>query len=110
MKVVWSPFADSEIQSAIDHYEQQRTGLGGQFLVAVRRTAAGIGEWPSAGKPVGASFRARRVKRFPYSLIYTQVGPMIWIVSAPHQRRMPGYWRSRWEVREPIVAYGRLAA
>lgn len=110
MKVDWSPFADAEIQSAIDHYEQQRPELGVRFLGAVRAAAAGISEWPSAGKPVDASFRARRVNGFPYWLIYTQVGPVIWIASAPHQSRMPGYWRSRWDVREPIPTYGRRAA
>lgn len=110
MIVIWSPFAEGEVQKAIDHYEQQRSGLGSGFLGAVRHTVQGISEWPLAGRPVEACFRGRIVSRFPYWLIYTQVGSAIWIASAAHQSRIPGYWRSHWEIQEPATDYWPLVA
>ncbi len=41
--------------------------------------------------------RARRyiLPRFPFSVIYRMKGELIEVVVVAHQRRKPGYWKSR---------------
>ena len=34
-------------------------------------------------------------RKFPFSLIYSVEGSLIWIIAVAHQSRRPGYWRKR---------------
>ena len=36
-----------------------------------------------------------RLRRFPFSLIYTVMGDQLRILAVAHHSRRPGYWRNR---------------
>ena len=110
MRVRLSASAERELDQAFEFYEQQRAGLGAEFLGAVRGTSLQVSEWPLAGRPFTRELRSTVVRRFPYWLIYEQRDSLIWITAVAHQSRGAEYWRSRWDVRESATAYLRLAA
>lgn len=87
--------AASELVDAARYYEGERTGLGDEFLKAVGEAVATIQRdtetWAYWQEPV----RSFRVARFPYRLLYWEVGDIIRIVAVAHLSRRPGYWKSR---------------
>lgn len=71
--------AARELEEAVLWYDEQRAGLGLEFLESVERALDRIARWPDAGAPVpgvGGELRVRRVPlgRFPFHLIYLR-GP-----------------------------------
>jgi len=45
--------------------------------------------------PALPEIRRCRLRRFPYSVVYTQDGPDILVLAIAHQHRKPGYWKRR---------------
>ena len=92
--------AEEEIAGAVDWYEGQREGLGLEFLDALRDAKVRMVELPRACPlvpGVSVQFGVRRcpVRRFPYWLIFVELPAEIRVLAAAHERRRPGYWRSR---------------
>lgn len=48
-------------------------------------------------EPAQAELEIRRcrLRRFPYSEVYTQEGAELLVLAIAHQHRKPGYWRNR---------------
>lgn len=91
------PDAERELLAAADWYEEQRSGLGVDFLaqvdLAMRRVLEG-----EHGTPVpGVASAARRVPiaRFPFWIVFIEYGETAVVVAFAHERREPGYWRTR---------------
>jgi hypothetical protein len=57
--------ATEELQHAQEWYEQQRAGLGTEFLDSVNRTVTFISEYPDAGVSVPGIPPDKQVKRIP---------------------------------------------
>lgn len=94
-KLVFHAEAEVELLDAIHHYEQERPGLGDDFLAEVRTLAARILDYPRSAAPVFRDVRRARVRRFAYQLIYRERNDALIIVAVMHLRRKPGYWRNR---------------
>jgi hypothetical protein len=53
---------------------------------------------PNAWRSLGASYRRKLLKQFPYGLVYHQPEPgWIEVVAVMHLHREPDYWRKRTE-------------
>jgi toxin ParE1/3/4 len=94
--------AHEELWAAISWYEQQRVGLGREFLAAVDRTYDQIDEsprtWPLApGIPEHLGVRRQLVRRFPYAIYFLELRDETRVLAIAHDRRRPGYWRRRLE-------------
>ncbi len=50
---------------------------------------------PALGLPGGVGTRSRRVRRFPYRLVYLEQPEQLWIIAVAHQSRRPDYWLRR---------------
>lgn len=92
--------ADEEYRAAARWYEERRVGLGIEFLDAVDYTLNQILRFPRIGALVPrmrADLAVRRapVKRFPYHVIYLETQAAIRVLAVAHDRRRPGYWKSR---------------
>jgi toxin ParE1/3/4 len=94
--------AEQEYRAAARWYDDQRAGLGTEFLDTVDATLAHIVRFPRAGvfvPRVPAELRVRRapVKRFPYHIVYInlETETTIRVLAVAHDRRKPGYWKSR---------------
>ena len=90
--------ASDEMEEAADYYEGCRDGLGGRFLLEVRRAFTFIEETPQGGSPVLHPKVPEGVRRvlldsFPYAVVYVE--PELVIVAIAHLRRRPAYWALR---------------
>ncbi len=97
MKGVWfNPLAERELADAIEYYEQQRSGLGVEFLEEVRRAVLFLAKYPEAAPQVRGSIRRFVLPRFPYSLLYRilETGRFR-ILAVAHHKRHPDYWVER---------------
>ncbi len=97
MNTEFHPEASLEFQAAADFYENEVPGLGEGFISEVERITALIESHPAIGKPIDEVFRRAVLVRFPFSVIYCAENGKLWIIAVAHQRRRPGYWRSRIE-------------
>jgi plasmid stabilization system protein ParE len=87
--------AQSELDEAIDWYDQQAPGLGEAFLIETLKVFRLIRQFPEAWHPLGPGVRRCRINRFPYSVIYAQEGDELLVLAIAHQHREPHYWRDR---------------
>lgn len=91
MKARIEPEARYEIRQAKDWYEQQRVGLGVEFVEAIRTTIDRVRENPrmyqlSAGS---SDIRGAIVDRFPYVILYLVHQHTLRILAVAHQHRDP---------------------
>ncbi len=88
--------AREEFAAAVRWYEQQRSGLGGEFFDAVVHATSLIQAQPEIGT-LSRDRRTRRVllERFPYQVVHRLSPEEIVIVAIAHLKRQPGYWRKR---------------
>jgi len=80
-------------------YEQQRIGLGLEFLAAVDAAIVRIEENPRIGsRALGVEdddIRRIFVRRFPYHVVYIELPDRVQILAVAHDRRRPAYWVGR---------------
>lgn len=76
-------------------YEARSEGLGLEFLDGVQRLIELVREHPKLGQSVLGGFRRVVLRRFPFSLIYSEERNEIVIIAVAHAKRRPGYWRGR---------------
>ena len=100
MKLRIDPSAEEETREAAAWYEEQRSGLGVEFLAAVDDAVHRIRRTPESYTrletlPEEESVRRFVLSRFPYAIIYELTDDEINILAVAHTRRRPGYWRNR---------------
>ena len=71
-----------------------------EFFDAVDAAIDQIVDLPRSGAPVPRvptelPVRRLAVKRFPYHVVYLEAQTHIRILAIAHDRRKPGYWKSR---------------
>lgn len=94
--VVFHPLAKQELADATAYYEEQRLGLGLEYLEEVENSVNLLKLYPEAGSKVRGSIRRLILPRFPYSLLYRVLGDdQIRILALAHHKRRPQYWRGR---------------
>lgn len=71
MRVIFSKFAEQELNDAILYYELQYSGLGKRFQEEVKKAALRISEHPEAWSTERASIRKCLLHKFPYKLLYS---------------------------------------
>jgi len=89
------PEALREATDARDWYLSRDRRAGAEFLLelerAIERIAFDPGIWPR--QPSGN--RRYLLRRFPFIVVYREIGDRIQILAVAHARRRPGYWKSR---------------
>jgi len=95
MDIELHPEADLEFIEAAQRYESRVTGLGSRFIDEFEGLKDLLRVQPEIGVRITKPFRRAVFRKFPFSLIYSIEGSLIWVVAVAHQRRRPGYWRKR---------------
>jgi toxin ParE1/3/4 len=88
--------AIEELDGAVAYYEDQKVGLGFNFLVEVEQALGKIQQNPNLGvvyKVTG--LRRYVIQRFPFLIFYAELEEYIWVVAIVHGKRRPDYWRRR---------------
>jgi plasmid stabilization system protein ParE len=92
---VFRPAAAADLEEASRWYEQQKPGLGFQFLDATEAAVKRLLALPRAHPVIYKDRRRALVERFPYSLIYRLMDEQVVVLAVVHVRRSPTLWRSR---------------
>ena len=86
--VVFHPLAEQELLDAVTYYEEQRVGLGLEYLEEVEHTVSFLRRYPEAGSKVLGSVRRLTLPKFSYSLLYrTLENDQIRILAVAHHKR-----------------------
>jgi plasmid stabilization system protein ParE len=89
--------ARSDLADAASWYEDQRPGLGSDFVAEARQLLQQVADRPAQFRAVGKDVRRAQLRRFPY-IIYFLVDPEeVLILAVVHKRRHPDLWRQRLE-------------
>lgn len=88
--------AEADLREALEYYESERTGLGGEFRREFEAVLARVRTGPLGFAIEGeAEVRFATLRRFPYRLAFIDLDDRIWIVAVAHHRRRPRYWAGR---------------
>ena len=89
------PAAAADLEEAAAWYEEQRPGLGLEFLEAVNLAMKRVMATPKGAALVYKDRRRVFLERFPYSLVYRLIDEQVVILAAAHAKRSPRMWRRR---------------
>ncbi len=87
--------ARKELREAVLWYEDQRRGLGSEFLNEVQETLARIAENPRRFPLSYRNLRQAFVPRFPYLIFFIPKRDRIDVFAVFHTSRSPGIWKGR---------------
>jgi len=92
--------ASVEATQTAQWYEQQRPGLGVEFLTALSDAYQAIQanplKYPRADEaPPEVEFRSYALRRFPHVVHYHVGLNLILVLAVAHTSRSPGYWLRR---------------
>lgn len=100
LPIQFSAEASAELDDAAIWYDEQRAGLGDEFLDVVSETLDTLATWPHSGAPlddVAADLEVRRapIARFPYHVGYIVLDDRVRVLAVAHDRRRPSHWAPR---------------
>ena len=87
--------ARSEYLEAFAWYEERSTGLGFEFLRALRGTLSPLTRDPQQFAVILDDIRRTRLRRFPYSVFYVAAKDATSVIAVMHDRRDPRRWQVR---------------
>jgi plasmid stabilization system protein ParE len=94
-KVTYQRRASADVKAAYSWYEDQRTGLGEEFLEGLSQAEALAAALPLACPRVHRNTRRALLKRFPYGLYFRLENDELIVVACYHASRDPKGWRRR---------------
>ncbi len=95
-----SPEAIDELVETAVWYRAQRPGLESEFLDEIERVLPLIESSPASFPrlldiPADLVIRRALLPRFPYALIFMDLGEHVRVLAVAHAKRRPGYWLDR---------------
>lgn len=95
MRVRFRLEAAADVETARAWYDEQRSGLGDEFVEALEHAIELIISFPHAFPEIAVGHRRALLLRFPYSLYYRVELDVIDVLACLHSSRSPDMWRSR---------------
>ena len=93
--VVTRSEAEEDLAEARDWYENNRVGLGDEFLDSAEKFFERISEFPELYAIVVKNIRRGKLDRFPYVVYYRFLKDKIEVLAVLHGRRDAKAWRRR---------------
>ena len=87
MRVRFFKIAQQELDSTIEYYNSERSGLGYEFLWEVCAAIDRIKEFPEAWRSYYRGTRRCLTRRFPYGVVYKQFEDLIMIIAITNLHR-----------------------
>jgi toxin ParE1/3/4 len=94
-KIILRPEAQSELAEAYRWYEEQRKGLGEDFLLCIEESLERIRHSPKSFPIVYRGARQILVRRFPFIVYYLAEHGRIIVLAVFHGSRDPPQWQGR---------------
>lgn len=89
------PDAVAEANAAAAWYAERNPALRRAFIAELDRAVDSIRKSPEGWPGYEAGTRRYLMRRFPFMVVYREIGSTIQIVAVAHTRRRPGYWKTR---------------
>ena len=94
-RLISEPPADVDVEAAFEWYENERPGLGLEFLDELRATYNRIADGPLKYQELRGSIRRALLRRFPYAVYFAIEGDVVVVVAVLRARRDPAEWQRR---------------
>jgi plasmid stabilization system protein ParE len=99
-RVEFSAEAEEELDVAAVWFDEQRPGLGSEFLEAIEEILSLLTVWPRTGSiiedtPANLEIRRAPVSRFRFYVGYLVLDDRVRVLAVAHHHRKPGYWHQR---------------
>ncbi len=93
--VIFLPTAQAEFKEAATWYDEQRQGLGDEFVAEVERSLDRVSEDPRRYAIIYRNTHRISLRRFPYNLFYRIYPNHIVVLAVMHGSRNPKSWKVR---------------
>jgi plasmid stabilization system protein ParE len=95
LEVRLRPEAEQDLADAAAWYQEQRAGLGLEFLQEAQVVLSSIAERPLSYQVVHRAARRALLRRFPFGVFYRVEPSRIVVIGILHGSRDPGVWKGR---------------
>ena len=93
--MISEPPADLDVEAAFEWYENERSGLGLEFLDELCASYNRIADGPLKYEELRGGIRRALLRRFPYAVYFAIEGDMVIVVAVLHASRDPAEWQRR---------------
>ena len=93
--IEFKPEVYDDIKVAYDWYEEQRVGLGEDFLLTLEASYAKIIRVPKAYQILYKTVRRKLARRFPYGIFFTIDNERVIVIAIMHTKRDSSDWTER---------------
>lgn len=94
-RLISEPRADLDVEAAFEWYENERPGLGLEFLDELRAAYDRISDGPLKYELLRSEIRRALLNRFPYAVYFAAEEDVIVVVAVLHASRDPAEWQRR---------------
>ena len=94
-RLISEPPADLDVEAAFAWYENERPGLGLEFLDELRASYHRIADGPLKYLELRGGIRRALLRRFPYAVYFAIEGDVVVMVAVLHASRDPAEWQRR---------------
>lgn len=94
-RLVIEPEAEADLTAVFAWYEDQRPGLGQEFLLGVEAAFAAMRRRPASFPAVRDEIRRAIVRRFPYGVFFLVDDRAVHVLAVLHAKRDPREWKRR---------------
>jgi toxin ParE1/3/4 len=95
LRVVFRRAAKSEFEDAAVLYDEQRNGLGEEFIVEIEEAVSRAAATPARYPIIFGDIRRTVARRFPYSVYFRIRTNSLVVLAVFHGRRNPSIWQRR---------------
>ena len=97
MKILFAVEASKELDDAVNWYNEEKDGLGYDFVKIVDETILRIARYPYFNTEIRSGVYRALVKRFPFGVYYSvdDNSDTLYIYAIAHLHRKPMYWVKR---------------
>jgi toxin ParE1/3/4 len=87
--------AKTDLRATARYYDNERHGLGKEFLADFHKTIDRVVEYPLASPTVYKHARKARLDDFLFDVFYILKEDVVAVFAVMHRRRNPGSWKKR---------------
>ncbi len=94
-RLVSEPSVDLDVEAAFEWNENERPGLGAEFLDELRASYYRVADGPLKYQVLRSGIRRALLKRFPYAVYFAIEADIVVVVAVLHASRDPAKWQRR---------------
>jgi len=94
-RLVSEPSVDLDVEAAFEWYENERPGLGVEFLDTLRATYDRVADGPLKYQELRGGIRRALLRCFPYAVYFAIEPDIVVVVAVLHASRDPAKWQRR---------------